>query len=183
MTRVWLKEWEWACCGDPFKVGDVVDLGIESRAPHPALADMLGQTLTATIDAIESHHEEDFADRVRGRVVAVNSVTQEVIERRSLRRPGHGAPGDAVMPQSGDEWPPVGRDLGNGVFVGSRPSRYVIEAVPVPNSAALTPIDGVRLPMAEDDEPLPSRTEPTSDSSPPRIVRSLSGWLVDVEDL
>lgn len=110
-------------------------------------------------------------------------MTQEVIERRSLRRPGHGAPGDAVMPDDGEEWPSVGRDLGNGVFVGSRPSRYVIEAVPVANSAALTAIDGVRLPLSDQDEPLPSRTELTSDSSHPRSVRSLTGWLVDVEEL
>ena len=24
MTRVWLSTWEWACCGDPFAVGDDV---------------------------------------------------------------------------------------------------------------------------------------------------------------
>lgn len=183
MTRVWLTEWEWACCGEPFKVGDVVDFGIESRAPHPALADMIGPTLFATVDAVESHHEEDFADRVRGRVVAVNSVTHEVIEHRSVRHPGYGAPGDAVMPENGGEWPLVGRDLGNGVFVRSRPSRYVIEAVPVPNTAVLTAIDGMRLPLSEQDELLPPRTERTCDSSPPRSVRSPAGWLVDVEEL
>ncbi len=71
MTRVWLTEWEWACCGDPFGVGDEVDFGIESRTAYPALADVLGPDVLATVDAMESHHAEEFPDRVRGRVVAV----------------------------------------------------------------------------------------------------------------
>nr|WP_104125915.1 hypothetical protein [Cryobacterium sp. Y57] len=64
---------------------------------------MLGPELIATVDAMESHHEEAFTDRVRGRVVAVHAVTQDVIERRSLRLPGHGAPPESIMPADGDE--------------------------------------------------------------------------------
>ena len=146
MARVWMPAWEWACCGDAFGVGDDVDFGIETRTPHPALAEVLGPALVATIDAIESHHEEDFDDRVRGRVVAVHGVTQEVIEHRSLSRPGHGAPPTTAMPPDGEEWPVTGRDLGNGVFIGSRPSRYVTEIVPIPDTAVLETARGVRLP-------------------------------------
>jgi len=87
------------------------------------------------------------------------------------------------MPKSGDEWPLVGRELGNGVFVGSRPSRYVIEAMPVPDTAALTPTEGVRLRLSEQDEPLPPAEELTIDPSPARSARSPAGWLVDVEEL
>ena len=177
MTRVWLSGREWGCCGDPFAVGDEVDFGIQARTVDAFLIDTLGAELAATVDAAESHHEEEYTDRVRGRVAAVHAVTQESIERRSLRRPGHGAPPDAVMPPDGEEWPSKGLSLGNGVFVGSRPTRHISENVPVPNSATLVPVRGVRLPgEREDDTPV----DRTGDPPPERRVRTQPGWLVDV---
>ncbi|HKP07777.1 MAG TPA: DUF6578 domain-containing protein [Microbacterium sp.] len=177
MTRVWLTDWEWACCGTPFAVGDEVDFVIRSRTADAFLTDLLGETLAATVDAIESHHEEEFVtDRVSGRVVAVNAVTHEVEERQSLRRPGHGAPPDAVMPPEGEEWPMVTRDLGGGVFAGSRPSRYVTEIAPVPNTAALEPVRGVRLEAGAD-----APVSAVGDLPPERTTRAFAGWLVDVE--
>ena len=178
MTRVWLTEWEWACCGNGFAVGDEVDFGIESRTPDSFLTGLLGPTIAATVHAVESHHEAEFADRVRGRVTAVHAVTHDVEQRRSLRRPGHGAPPDAVMPPEGEEWPMIARDLGDGVFAGSRPSRFVIEIVPVPDTAALEPVPGVRLSSAEDDASVPSVGGPLPDET----TRQLAGWLVDVDD-
>ncbi len=182
MTRVWLWGWEWECCGDPFAVGDDVDFGIETRDPSSTLADTLGPTLAAAVDAIESHHESEFADRIRGRVTAVHAVTHEVVERRTLRRPGHGAPLTALMPTDGEEWPTTRRDLGNGVSIGSTPSRYVIEVVPVPDSAALEPTRGVRLPASATDAPPPRVPDLTTDPPPERSSRSRVGWLVDVEE-
>jgi hypothetical protein len=61
MTRLWLTKWEWACCGDAFAIGDEVDFGIETRTPHAAVSDVLGPELVATVDAMESHHEEEDA--------------------------------------------------------------------------------------------------------------------------
>ncbi|MGO4689566.1 DUF6578 domain-containing protein [Glaciibacter sp. 2TAF33] len=182
MTRVWLTGWEWACCGRAFAVGDDVDFGIVTQAPHPALAEALGRVLVATVDAIESHHEGEFDDRVRGRVVAVHAVTREVIERRSLHHPGHGAPPATVMPSDGEEWPVIGRELGNGVFMESRPSRHVIEIVPIAGTAVLLPARGVRLSPIEQDETLPTIEELTSDPPPEWRVRSLAGWLIDIEE-
>jgi hypothetical protein len=182
MTRVWLTGWEWACCGRAFAIGDDVDFGIVTRAPHPALAEALGPVLVATVDAIESHHEGEFDDRVRGRVVAVHAVTREVIERRSLRHPGHGAPPATVMPLDGEEWPVTGRELGNGVFMESRPSRHVIEIVPIAGTTVLLPARGVRLSATEQDETLPTIEELTSDPPPKRRARSFAGWLIDIEE-
>ncbi|MEZ3160191.1 DUF6578 domain-containing protein [Microbacterium sp. BWT-B31] len=182
MTRVWLTSWEWGCCGDAFTVGDDVDFGIRTRSPASQLAETLGSALVATVDAIESHHEEEFADRVRGRVTAVHAVSREVVERRSLRRPGNGAPPDASMPADGEEWPMTGRDLGNGVFVGSRPTRYMIEIVPVPDSAVLQPVLGVRLPATHEHQPPPAAVDLTADPPSERRSRSLAGWLVDVDE-
>ncbi len=137
ITRVWLDTWEWACCGEPFGVGDEVDLLIATRAPSAAFVAGVGPELAATVDAIESHHQETPStpeDRVRGRVHAIHGVAQDHVETRHLRRPGFGAPPDAEMPAEGEEWPFSGRDLGNGMLIGSRPSRWMIESVPVPGA-------------------------------------------------
>ncbi|MBA8817506.1 hypothetical protein FHX48_002611 [Microbacterium halimionae] len=182
MTQVWLTHWEWACCGDAFACGDDVDFGVRTRAAHSVLADELGADLAATVDAIESHHEEEFPDRVRGRVTAVNVVTREVRERRSLRKPGHGAPLSAEMPAAGEAWPNNRMELGNGVWAGARPSRYVIEVVPVPGTVALSPVRGVRLSEAESDDSLPSFPDSTTVPRPERTVRVSIGWLVDVDE-
>ncbi|MEV5070805.1 hypothetical protein MRBLMI12_002420 [Microbacterium sp. LMI12-1-1.1] len=182
MTRVWLTQWEWSCCGDGFAVGDEVDFGIATRSPDRSLVELLGPALVATVDAVESHHEEEFVDRVRGRVTAVQVVVHEVVERQSLRRPGHGAPPDATMPADGEEWPIVRRDLGGGMFAGTRPSRYVIEMVLVPGTATLQPAGGVRLPAEESETPAPPAGSHQGDPPIERASRSLAGWLVDVED-
>ena len=182
MTRVYLTEWEWACCGDAFAIGDEVSFGIATRTPDRVLSDILGPELVATVDAIESHHEEEFTDRVRGRVIAVNAVTNDVIERRSLRRPGHGAPPDAVMPADGEAWPRTGRELGNGVFMGTSPSRYMIEIVSVPDTAILSPARGVRLDPAQPTETLSPPANIVDDPPPERRRPSPAGWLVDVDE-
>lgn len=174
-----LAKWEWACCGDPFTVGDDIDFGIQTRTPVADLADLLGGTIAGTVDAVESHHEEEFADRVRGRVTAIHAVTHEVIERRRARRPGHGAPLDAVMPAEGEDWPMAVRDLGGGVSIGSRPSRYMIEVAPVPDSALLTTARGVGLTSGQPDD---LATLVVDDPPAERRTTSLVGWLVDVDD-
>ena len=174
-----LTRWEWACCGDPFTVGDDVDFGVRTRAPAAELTGLLGETMASTVNAVDSHHEEEWPDRVRGRVTAIHAVTHEAIERRRLRRPGNGAPLNATMPADGQDWPTMGRDLGDGGFIGSRPSRYLIEVVPVAGSALLTPTRGVGLPSAyPDDQAAPPVDEPPAE----RRTRSLVGWLVDVDD-
>lgn len=182
MTRVWLTEWEWECCGDPFSLGDEVDFGIESRTAHPSLVDVLGPQVITTVDAMESHHVEEFPDRVRGRVVAVYAVTREVIERRSLRRPGHGAPPDSNLPANGGDWPTLGRRSDGGGFWEARPSQYAIEVVPVPGSAMLTSAQGVRQPVADHTQQLASAADLAADPPSEQRRRTLSGWLVDIEE-
>src|SRR3546814_918354 len=114
MTRVWLSGWEWDCCGEPFEVGDTVDFGIAHRRADERLSGMLGAELSATVDAVESHHEQELTDRVRGVVTAVGEVSLQHVERRELRRPGHGAAPNAPAPPPGEDWPFIGRGLGDG---------------------------------------------------------------------
>ncbi len=180
-TRVWLETWEWACCGDPFGVGDEVDLLVDRRTPSAAFVENAGATLAATIDAIESHHQETpdvTEDRVRGRVHAIHAVVQEHVERRHLRRPGFGAPPDARMPAEGEEWPFDGRDLGNGLMIGTRPSRWMIESSRVPGAVALVARDRVPDPPTDaHPAPLDQTEEPPAE----RRAEFVIAWVVDVE--
>lgn len=82
------------------------------------------------------------------------------------------------MPSDSEEWPVTGRELGNGVFIESRPSRHVIEIVPIAGAAVLLPARGVRLSPTEQ-ETLPTIEELISDPLPERRARSLAGWLID----
>ncbi|MDU0345874.1 DUF6578 domain-containing protein [Microbacterium sp. KSW2-29] len=181
-TRVWLDTWEWACCGEPFEVGDAVDLLIATRAPSPRFVEGVGPELAATVDAIESHHQETTStpeDRVRGRVHAIHGVAQDHVEVRHLRRPGFGAPPDAEMPAEGEEWPFSGRDLGNGLLIGSRPSKWMIESVPIPGAVTLVPRE--RVPRKATGEE-GSEAPPVEDAEPPAERRTtfVVAWVVDV---
>lgn len=182
MTRVWLDAGEWECCGDPFAVGDQVQFVIGRRSLPPAFVRELGEELASTIDAVETRHPEiPTDDRVRGRVTGVHVVTQENLHRFDLRRPGHGAPPDAEMPAEGESWPFSGRDVGNGLVLGSRPTRWMVTIEPVPGAVALTPVDAVpgeRPPSAAPpfDEELDG-PEPAE-----RRVRGHTGWVVDVDE-
>jgi hypothetical protein len=106
-------------------------------------------------------------------------VTHEVIERRTLRSPGHAAPSHAVTPPEGEEWPMVGLQIGDGVFVGARASRYVLEGIPVADTTVLDPVRGVRLSAPERDLKEPPTEELAGEPSLERRTRSLAGWLVD----
>ena len=180
VTRVWLETWEWECCGEPFGIGDEVDLLLLTRAPSTAFVESVGLELAATTDAIESRHQETQTipeDRVRGRVRGIHAVVQEHLETRHLRRPGYGAPADAEMPAEGEEWPFSGRDLGNGFMVGSRPTKWMIESVPVLGAVTLAPRDRVPGRTAE------QATEPSDENAEPpaeRRTTSVVAWVVDV---
>jgi hypothetical protein len=99
-----------------------------------------------------------------------------------LRRPGLGAPSDAVTPADGEEWQMVRRAFGGGVFVGSQPSRYVNEIVPLPGTTTLEPARGVRLPSSRGEAPPQPESNRISDAPGERKTRSLAGWLVDINE-
>ena len=179
VTRLWVETWEWACCGDPFGIGDEVDLLVRTRTPSPAFIESVGPELAATIDAIESHHQETPStpeDRVRGRVRGIHAIVQEHVETRHLRRPGFGAPPDAEMPAEGEEWPLRGVALGNGFMAGSRPSKWMVESVPVPGAVTLTPRDRVPDRAAEGSAAREENEEPPAE----RRTTSVVAWVVDV---
>lgn len=170
MTRVWLTPWEWACCGDPFGIGEEVDFGIRSRDPSE-LADDLGAELVGTVDAVESHHEEEYPDRVRGRVVAVHEVSREVVERRfeyvvdpfaRARRSGR-------------------LQLPDGVAAGAGFSRQGSRIERVPGTTRLSSVGGIPVAAVEYDGPSTRHADPEESPAEERR-RERVGWLVDVEE-
>lgn len=187
MTRVWLTGWEWDCCGDAFAVGDNVDFGIESRTVMAPLRDLLGATVSDSVDAMESHHVESFPDRIAGRVTAVHAVTVEVIERQVLRRPGRGAPPDATMPAEREDWPLVGPRIGEAsdgeVVMGFRPSRFIILTEQVAESAMLEAVPGVRLGESPRGPSFSPDRDGNEEWTSERRSRSQMGWLVDIDQL
>lgn len=171
MTRVWLTPWEWACCGDPFEIGGEVDFGIRSRDPE-GLVDELGAELAGTVDALESHHEEEHADRVRGRVIAVHEVSREVVERRFEH---------FVDPFARART--AGRlQLPNGVSAGARFSRQGSSIERVPGTTRLSSVGGLPVAAVEYHGP-PTRPADAEDSPVEERRRQRIGWLVDVDEL
>ncbi|WP_045278523.1 DUF6578 domain-containing protein [Microbacterium oxydans] len=154
MTRVWLSRWEWACCGDPFAVGDRVDFGIWTRDPT-SLVEMLGPELVVTVAALESHHEEEYADRVRGRVLAAYEVTHEVLERRFRYSPGLGA--------------------------RSNLRRESVRIEPVPGTTRLEQVVHVPSRVREGVEAVTRESSGEGEAHEERRRRVQSGWMVDVD--
>jgi hypothetical protein len=158
--RIWLDEWEWACCGTPFQVGDQVSFQTDPRSDE--LATLLGPELAPSVDRQESHHEDGGRDEVTGTVVAVWAVAFEYTERRVPREMP-----PPVFPLPSSDAPP-----GDGVYMtgGSR-RPYTIVRELVPGSARLSALPRVPWP--------PRESEPEFDAQP--APDGFTGYLVDLE--
>lgn len=152
--RVWLNEWEWACCGDPFAVGDRITLHVR-RGPGAWVHQMLGPDLGATVDAEEEHHEEPGPERLTGTVAHIHGVTLEHDVRRERRT---------------NSEPPS--PVGDGAFavMGSTDPFFTVSE-PIPGTAALHPAPRVPWPPRYDDPELPDASS----------IPGFSGFLVDLE--
>lgn len=81
------------------------------------------------------------------------------------------------MPAEGEEWPFSGRELGNGLLIGSRPSKWMIESVPVPGAVTLVPQGRVPRESTEKAAAIPDENvEPPAE----RRTTSVVAWVVDV---
>ena len=170
MTRVWLSLWEWACCGDPFEVGDDVDFGLATRDPAD-LVEALGPDLVETVSAVESHHEEEYADRLRGRVIAAYEVTHEVLERRFSYSVDLGERPRAARLQGAD-------DGAHRTVI----SRETIRIDPVPGTTRLDSVHRVPSADGERVEAGPALSSQAKEIPEERRRRVRTGWLVDVEE-
>ena len=100
-VQVWLEDWEWQCCGEPFAVGAEVEWGLVpvSSESRSYLLDPLGAEVVAGITHYQTHHEGEDDERqlTRGRVESIVAAYWQVAPRRNqqiracttqLREPG-----------------------------------------------------------------------------------------------
>src|SRR3954464_2906586 len=76
-VRVWLSDWEWQCCGEPFSVGNEVAWGL---VPLPTddqyLVGVLGAEVAAGLTHRETHHadEDERPVPTRVRIESISAV-------------------------------------------------------------------------------------------------------------
>ena len=173
--RVYLSEWEWACCGEPFAVDEVAELKV-SPVSH-ALAAHLGD-LGSTVEAVESHHEsEDVPTRtVRGFVRAIDAVYVEHTVTRRPTEPAKLAAADAENRRRRETAAAAGGDV------------YLAASVP-PFTTMLQLIAGVtgtvsvtRVPTADADPEVRNRSGRLREQDAPALdrVEALDGYIVDI---
>jgi hypothetical protein len=199
MTRrtLWLSPWEWDCCGGPLEIGQRVTFSVwpVDDEQRTWLTEAIGADLTAQIDGVEMHHEEDPApERLTGRLAKLSrvSIPSRLIHTKRPPLP----PGVSSTPV---------RFFGSpdsAVYAEMRPSAYVThhETVPGPPVIEETP----RIPLTRGtDHPdaqagaqavaaaaraaaqtalAAARAAQTTDPPPPGEVEPrLVGYLVELE--
>jgi hypothetical protein len=83
---VWLEDWEWQCCGEPFALGAEVEWGLlpASDGDRAYLIEPLGAAVVGGITHCETHHAgEDDEQPVptRGRVESITAAYWHVAPR------------------------------------------------------------------------------------------------------
>jgi len=78
---VWVSEWEMACCGEPFSVGDRVSWHVVAEAETGGAwqAEIAAAAGGSSIDYCETHHEPygDNASPLTGTVVRIRAIIRE----------------------------------------------------------------------------------------------------------
>lgn len=163
MVDVLLWEWEWACCGKPFAVGDRVEFGVVDA--DDGVRELCAP---ATVPAfVETHHEREPEFHLSG---VVRSVAALSVAHRVSRVPrAAAAPGNARFSSPGADW-----------AIEVRPSPYVLTFERLPATALLSPLSGVRRAVEDDDDeqPLPREADPADGE----IRRHVEGYLVTIDE-
>ncbi len=195
--RVHLSEWEWACCGDPFDVGDEVEFSV--RPPSAWLGENYGP-LGEGVDWEESHHatgpDDEPTETIRGTVRAIAAIRLQYTRRREPWTPKQIAENqarweEAVAAAAGGDG--LGEDgSGEGGFgwfayspLSAQPKPYTLVDEPVLGAVRTEPID--RAPFRGQDEDVPptqtsdAMTDAEDESLDP--VEHLTGYLVELEPI
>lgn len=183
--RVHLTEWEWACCGDPFEVGDHVELNV--TPPNDWVRETYGDL---GIDAVETHHEIESEDAVpstlTGRVASISALYLEHSVRREMFTPEQIAANRLEWERaraSATERAEQGAEDGMTFAwfayepLGREPAPYSTVYEPIPGAVRISPIDRVPPPPREDDNPR------AADDDALEPVELLSGYLVELDPL
>lgn len=162
MVDVLLWEWEWACCGAPFVVGDRVEFGVvdADEAVRELCAPLAGP------EFVETHHEREPDLQISGVVRSVSALT---VAHRVVRVPRSApAEGTTRFSSEGSEW-----------AIEVRPAPYVLTSERLPATALLSPLSGVRRAVEDDDaQPLAREADPADGD----IRRHVEGYLVTIDE-
>jgi hypothetical protein len=63
---VWLDEWQWACCGEPFSVGTPVRWNLETVSPDHRVTAKLTSLLSAEVADRVTHVEDHHGMHAQG---------------------------------------------------------------------------------------------------------------------
>lgn len=117
--RVWLSDWEWACCGGVVRAGDHVAFPIKRMTPDARAywVEELGAGLAATIDAKEMHHEDERLESLEGRVTALYGIEMDFVYEMGSGRPVPGTARLCDIPRI--PWPPRDGETGSELVVSA----------------------------------------------------------------
>lgn len=117
--RVWLSDWEWACCGEVFTAGDRVAFPIKRMTPDVRAywVEKYGAGLAAAIDAVEMHHEVERLEGLEGRVTAIYGVEMDFVYEMGSGRPVPGTARLCDIPRI--PWPPHYEETGAELVVSA----------------------------------------------------------------
>jgi hypothetical protein len=76
-VRVWIEDWEWQCCGEPFAVGDEIEWGLLPDGDRSYLTRPLGAEVANAITHFETHHQAEDDEQptaTRGRVESIEAA-------------------------------------------------------------------------------------------------------------
>lgn len=57
LRQVWISGWQMQCCGDPFRVGQRLELSTTSQVDREFLGVVLGEQRAAALTDYEDHHD------------------------------------------------------------------------------------------------------------------------------
>ena len=130
--QVWLEDWEWQCCGEPFAVGAEVEWGLVpvSSESRSYLIDPLGAKVVAGITHCETHHEGEDDEQpipTRGRVKSIVAAYWQLAPRRNEDpRVHYPVAGTGILEprETADGWEPE-------IEGGSRFEGYIVTLAPI----------------------------------------------------
>ena len=133
-VTVWIDNWEWQCCGEPFEVGSNVLWGLvpASEQFKSELAKQLGE-VADRLTHCETHHDMDDEIRpipIRGKVEGIYAVYWIRESQRDDPRVYESVPGTGVLEsrETANGWEPEDETTSSRVrtFEG-----YIVELAPL----------------------------------------------------
>jgi len=71
---IWMYDWQWQCCGEPFQVGSHISWALVPL-DLTFLATILGEEAASSVTQAEEHHDlPENAPRTSGRVTAIRAM-------------------------------------------------------------------------------------------------------------